>query len=222
MKPLLATAAAVSALLVAASVSAQTVRPEPVARADVLGAFGWLNVNRADLQPYDDWGNDWVNEIALIGGGFGWYWTDHLKTEIDGGVSSAATQYGPSVILVAGRPQYGYSRYTFSSRQLAISQQYQFFRNVWFHPHLSVGVDLTWEKTSREDEAVYAYDPNTRQPVAERRTFPTDTDLRALPFAEAGFKAYMTERSFFRTDMRLSFSGGIERVLFRFGFGADF
>jgi hypothetical protein len=221
VKPVLAAAIGACALLLEGDALAQTARPDPIARADVLGVVGWLHVDRSDLDPYDY--GTWVNRIGFAGGGMGWYWTDHLKTEVDAGVSSSATRYVPRVLDIDGHPVYGSSRYTFSSRHLAISQQYQFFRNVWFHPHLSAGIDFTWRETGREDEPSYTFDPVTRQSrfVAER-SFPPTTDVLTRPFAGAGFKAYVSERSFFRLDMRLTFRDGVEQVLFRFGFGADF
>lgn len=206
-----------STLLLSTPAAAQA--PAPLARADLLGTIGWLNLQASEGHPYDDW-----TSVVFLGAGGGWYWTDHLKTEIDGGRSGTSRRYAPRVVDAGGRPEYGASIYEVSSRRLAVSQQYQFFRNVWFHPHLGLGLDLTWEKTKRRDEPVYTYDPVTRQSriVEQIRTFPTRTDLLSRPFAEVGFKAYTTRRSFFRGDVRVLFRDGVEDVLFRCGFGADF
>ena len=38
----------------------------------------------------------------------------------------------------------------------------------------------------------------------------------------SGLKAYMTERTFFRSDVRMTFRGGPDEVLLRVGFGIDF
>ncbi len=83
MKPVLAAAIGACVLLLEGDALAQTAaRPDPVARADVLGVVGWLHVDRSDLDPY----GAWVSRIGFVGGGMGWYWTDHLKTEVDAGV----------------------------------------------------------------------------------------------------------------------------------------
>jgi hypothetical protein len=42
------------------------------------------------------------------------------------------------------------------------------------------------------------------------------------PFAVAGFKAYMTPRMFWRTDIRMTFDGGPDEFLMRFAIGRDF
>ena len=38
----------------------------------------------------------------------------------------------------------------------------------------------------------------------------------------AGFKAYVTQRAFLRSDVRFLFSDRLEEALLRFGFGVDF
>jgi hypothetical protein len=46
--------------------------------------------------------------------------------------------------------------------------------------------------------------------------------VRIVPFAATGFKAYLAQRAFFRSDLRFAFRDGLEDVLLRFGFGVDF
>jgi hypothetical protein len=186
----------------------------PVFRADASASLGWFNADKSELDSNRGW-NDWYNRSLYVGAGLGWYWTDHWKTEIEGGVSSAADLLVYTPAAIDGRQDTFYSTYTFSTRRLAIGQQYQFYRNVWFHPFVSAGLDLTWERTDRVDEI---YSP---QPV-RARTFPTRTELLTRPYATAGFKAYFTTQAFFRTDMKFSFHTGVDEVLVRFGVGADF
>ncbi len=146
---------------------------------------------------------------------FGWYWTDHLKTEIEAGVSSAADLRVYTPAFIDGRPSTIYSTYTFSTSRFGIGQQYQFYRNVWFHPFVGAGLDLTWERASRTDEFI-------RWCLSVTKPFPTETDLLVRPFATLGFKVYFTPRAFFRTDMRLAFDNGVNEALLRFGLGVDF
>ena len=42
------------------------------------------------------------------------------------------------------------------------------------------------------------------------------TDLKVKPFVSAGFKKYLSERSFFKGDLRL---GSSDQFLFRIGLG---
>jgi hypothetical protein len=106
-----------------------------------------------------------------------------------------------------------------------VGQQYQFFRNVWFHPHLTGGVDLSWEKTERRPEGpLQIFDPVARRTevVPQPESSVEETELLVRPYAGIGFKAYMSPRSFFRMDMRFVLKDGVDKVLMRFGFGVDF
>jgi len=195
------------------------VSAQPVMRADVTGIIAWLNANKSGLSDY----NDWYNRSAYGGVSGGWFWTDHLKSEIEAGASSPAELYAYGAIDINGVRAYLNSEYRFSTRRIAASQHYQFLHNAWAHPHAGIGVDVTWERTERSDEPVFVFDNVTRttrlvQPEADRD--PT-TRVLVRPFAELGVKAYMSRRVFVRTDMRLLFRGRVDEVLFRFGVGVD-
>jgi hypothetical protein len=47
-------------------------------------------------------------------------------------------------------------------QNVAIAQQYQFFRNQWVHPHVGAGVDLARETTREDYQPVVVYDTVTR------------------------------------------------------------
>ncbi len=192
----------------------------PVARADAAGFLGWLNAAQPDLDDYDHW----YHRSLFAGGSAGWYWTDHLKTEIDAGITTEAQLNAAPTIVVDNRILWRFSRYRFSTRRLGVSQQFQAFRNAWFHPHAGAGIDLNWETTSRTDDPVFAYDLLTGQQrlISDARTLPPRTNLHVRPFAAFGFKGYLTERAFFRTDVRLVFDHRVREVVVRFGFGGDF
>src|SRR5262249_39785554 len=116
------------------------------------------------------------------------------------------------------------AEFTFRTPRVTLSERYQFGRNQWLHPHVGLGVDLTWETTTEELPAITAFDPQLRQSreiVPEREIGPNTRRL-VRPFAETGFKLYMTPRSFFRSDVRFVVRKGIDEVLLRFGFGVDF
>ena len=50
----------------------------PLARADVAASIGSFSAKRSDAAEYNQWTH------SLVGGvGGGYYWSDHLKTEID-------------------------------------------------------------------------------------------------------------------------------------------
>jgi hypothetical protein len=193
----------------------------PVARGDAAGTIGWLSANKGltGQPPEGDWHDALFGAVSA-----GWYWTDYLKTELDFGAGTKSTAYRSQAIVFDGRQTYAATITTFSRRTLGISQQYQFFHNVWFHPHLAVGANITRELLTEHNQPIYLYDESSRTSriVAPVRTDVSRTATTVRPFVATGFKAYMTRRGFFRSDVRIAFRGGIDEVLLRFGFGIDF
>ena len=186
----------------------------PVSQADLSVAVGWLNAEQSEVDTYRG-GNDWYNRSVYGGVGLGWYWTDHWKTEVDGGVSSSADLWAYTTRVIDGRGVSVSTRYTFSTKRLAVGQQYQFYRNTWVHPFLGAGLDLTWERTSRSDEIIWPQPSMTA-------THPIRGELLVRPYATVGLKAYFSQRGFVRTDVKCAFDKGIDEALLRFGFGVDF
>ena len=210
-------------ILLAGTPAAAQQRPAPgvpLVRADAHATLGWFNAN----PEVPGRSNDWHNRSLYGGAGFGWYWTDHLKTEIEFGATTPDEIYSGEQIVVGSRPTFATFRQELITRKLVAAQQYQFFRNAWFHPHLAAGVDLSFHSVERTDDRVFVFDPATRQNRLVReggvRSRTTSVDTR--PFAAAGFKAYMTQRGFFRSDLKFVIGSGIDEVLWRFGFGVDF
>ena len=193
----------------------------PLTRGDAHFVIGWQNLHKE--QPTQHY-NDWVNGIFYGGAGAGWYWTDNLKTQVDFGAGTEARQYRYESIVVNGQTTSSSSRLNVQQQSVAIAQHYQFFRNQWFHPHVGAGIDIARETTTEDYDPVFVFDPVTR--VSRQITPPIregpEHRVIARPFAEAGFKAYMTRQAFFTGDSRLMFRSGLEEVLFRIGFGVDF
>jgi hypothetical protein len=215
-------AAFAAAAILAACPSFAQPAAAPLTRADASGLIGWLNVDRSAEE--DSRYDDWANRIAFVGGTFGWHWTDHLKTEIDAGLTSEVDRFVTIEVEQGGFEGYTLSERTFSSRHVAVGQRYQFYRNAFFHPRVGVGVDVDRRTERRHDHETIVFDRATGRSsvLLPDRDFARSTTTQVRPFAEAGFKAYFNRRAFFRSDMRLTFRGGVDEVLFRFGFGADF
>jgi len=214
---------AVFAASIPAAASAQASAPSvALPRRDITFTVGWQNGNgtRFGAQDYDEWYHD-----AAYGGAIaGWHWTDHVKTELEVGTTSTSDFYTYRQVNVLGTLTYQSSEVTVRTHRLAIGQQYQFYRNAWFHPHVTAGADLLWERTTEEIDAITTFDQATRttrvlRPASERGP---DTAFRVNPYAEVGFKAYMSPRAFFRSDMRFTIRDGVDQVLLRLGFGIDF
>jgi len=201
------------------SAAAQT--PTPLPRADAHAVIGWQNLHK---EPGFDHYNDWLNNIFYGGAGAGWYWTDNLKTQIDFGAGTTDDQYRFRQFAVNGTQTYESSRLSVRQSALTVQQQYQFFRNQWFHPHVGVGVELARETTTERYDPISVFDNVTRtsRTIEPARTEGPDHRFIARGVGEVRFKAYMTRKAFFTTDMRLMFRNGIDQVLFRFGVGVDF
>lgn len=201
-----------------AQTTSQTSPPD-VVRPDIGGSIGWLNVNKSELSSHNNWYNRGLQGAVT----FGWYWSTHVKTELEASASKRADFYASNELVFDGIRSHVASEHTFSTRRLTVGQHYQFGENAWFHPHLAAGVDFNWETTTRFDREVYQYLAG-RQPGLVRPAIrhPERTDLHVRPFAAAGFKAYMTPRGFFRSDLRVVVGERVEEVLVRFGFGVDF
>ena len=192
-----------------------------VIRGDAAGTIGWLAANTQSPSSYDR--DDWAS--SLFGSGsVGWHWSDNLKTEFDFGAGTEADAYETRQITVGTRTTYVSTRSHFARRTLGLSQQYQFFHNSWFHPHVAAGVNLTWERRTDDILPIYFYDDiaRTSRLLEGQRTEGPDTSFTVRPFVALGYKAYMTERMFFRNDLRIAFRGGIDETTLRLGFGFDF
>lgn len=210
-----------AAALVLGASGTSSAQERPVIRGDVSAAIGWLAAGGGSNNPYG--GRDWAH--SLFGGASaGWHWTDNVKTEIDFGGGTQAHAYSTQQVTSAGRTSYVTTQSRFARRTLGLSLQYQFFHNAWFHPHLAAGGNLTWEQRTDDISPVFYYDEvsRTSRLAENERIDGPRTTLTVRPFVAAGFKAYMTPRTFFRSDLRVAFHSRIDETLLRFGFGFDF
>jgi hypothetical protein len=157
---------ALAAVFLSAGEAAAQTAPALV-HGDVAGMVGWLRARTTDASPgdYADWHSSLFGAASA-----GWYWTENLKTETDVGAGTRATAYRYRQITIDGRQSYLASETTFARRTLGISQQYQFFRNAWFHPHVAAGANLTWERLTEHFQAVGALDSASRRVLLPERT----------------------------------------------------
>ncbi|MBI2833036.1 MAG: outer membrane beta-barrel protein [Acidobacteria bacterium] len=194
-------------------VAAQPAAPR-LQRADLSGYLGWFNGNKRDIAvPFDRW----YNESVFAGIGFGYYWTDHLKTEVELSGSS-----GDEIFTYESSPApdgrgmiFSATTHEYSNRTLAVGQSYQFFRNQWFHPLIGAGIDLDWER-HRTETPPFGPPNLVRQPSID------ETTLKPKAFVLVGFKGYLAERAFFRSDLKIAATDHLEQVIWRVGFGVDF
>jgi opacity protein-like surface antigen len=211
-------------LMGTALAGAQDPARSPLVRGDAHFVIGWQNLHKEQATQQGCCENDWLNNIFYGGAGAGWYWTDNHKTQVDFGGGTKGRQYRYSYVTTGTQSTSTSSTIRVQEQSVAIGQQYQFFRNQWFHPHVGAGVDIARETTVENFQPIIVYDSAARtstQLVPPRTVGPEHRTI-ARPFAEVGFKAYMNKRAFFSGDTRLKFKSGIDEVLFRIGFGVDF
>lgn len=213
------------ALCIASSAGAQgqpvvSLVPDTLPRWDVSGHVGWLGVNKSEIAP--DW-NEWY-DAGSFGASAGFHWTHNLKIELDVSTTTEATVFVQEQIFVPGEPTpfLRVGEHEFRSTSVGGALVYQFFENRWFHPFLGAGIDVTRENARNN----LRWQPQcVRAPCTPFAPLPVETSVTHLtrPFAIGGFKWYVSERAFIRSDIRTSFSSdGAEAVTWRGGIGVDF
>jgi hypothetical protein len=218
MKPLIRLIVAVLVLLTlapAASGQSPTSPQTPLVRADLAASAGLFTADRETI-------NDCCSSSAWsaglfrgVGGGF--YWTDHLKTEAEVALPGQTQAYSYfSERISTNQYRYTQETHSYSDRRLSLAQAYQFGRNATFHPFVLGGVDI-----DRERDSVERYVSTSTARTDETES--TTTTTRVRPFAGVGFKAYMSERAFFRGEVRLAGKNGrADQLVWKAGIGIDF
>lgn len=177
-------------------------------------------MQRPNPTDYDNWDHSVTHGDA----GIGWYWTDHLKTEVEVNAHTQADfyQYGP--FATGGQTAYRSSVVHVQSSGIGVTQLYQFFHNTWVHPYVGAGFDVRRETMNEDIDPVVVYDYALQRPrtleggghVGPRVSY----ELR--PVIVAGLKVYFSERAFFRSDLRVDLRQHENEVVVRVGLGVDF
>ena len=199
-------------------------QPAPTRRMDVAASIGWLHLDTRVGRAGDQarWDSAFVGGVSA-----GWYWTDHLKTEIDAGGATEAQGFGNEIVVRDGRILNRFRQTRTQRTMLAVSQQYQFGRNAWFHPHVAAGVAVAFDRrTDYYDPIFDFFDPNRsrNEPLEPARTEGPSTVTTFRPFFGVGAKAYIASHAFVRSDLRVggTTGRGIDEVIARIGVGFDF
>jgi hypothetical protein len=181
-------------------------------RADVAAATGWFAADRSIRG--DGCCSSWSSSVfkGLSGG---YYWTEHLKTEVELAAPGPTEGYTSfSERLTANLFRYTSEQHRVSATRLSLSQAYQFGHNSTFHPFVRAGVDIDRERDDIERYVQTASAFEEQDSVASR--------TRARPFAGVGFKAYFNERAFFRGEARFTPDhDGLNQMIWTAGVGID-
>jgi Outer membrane protein beta-barrel domain len=191
-----------------------------MARWDASGSAGWFG--RSERSPEAVRSETWVN-AGSFAASLGYHWTPHLKFEAEAATSSTASFYTFESLTTPDR-----SSPTFRSREHAVKTTsatgrvvYQFFENRWVHPFVTAGVEVSRDR-DRIETLIPPVAPSGpfSQPVTELETRSTTS---ARPVFGGGFKFYVAERAFIRTDTRFSFGrDGVANSSWGAGIGFDF
>src|SRR5215212_3271241 len=184
---------------------------------DATGHLSWLTVDKTGIAP--EW-NRWY-DVASFGGSVGRFVGPHLKVEVDAATSAAAEVYVQRQVSIPTQPYPIYVSQPHRFRMTTVSggAVYQFFDNRWFHPFVGAGIEAARETRTVEQPFL---------PVVPTGTVVLDppgtaSTWRSLPFADLGFKWFVSERAFVRSDVRTTFDrDGISHVSWRSGVGLEF
>jgi hypothetical protein len=184
-------------------------------RFDFTTSFGWYSANEGLTDPHQSWyGRSLSRSVAA-----GYYWTEHLKTVVEVGWTGDGELYAEHPDTSPSQQTYGWANHVYSTSNVAVAQRYQFGHNALFHPDLAAGAIVEWVDHSGELGPLFGRNGNAIQP---RRPIPRSTDRRYRAFVASGFKAYMSERVFLRSDLRVAFERELVHVLLNTGIGIDF
>lgn len=195
--------------------------PPDLPRWEVAGDVGWLGSNKSEIGP--DW-NDWY-DVATGGASVGHYVTPHLKAELRLAFSGEGRIYHEERIDVPGQTfsAFRLREHHFRTTTLGGAVTYQFFENQWFHPHVAAGIEVV-----READRTFAPEWRlpSRQPgvpsVIPAVEGGTTVSWAVKPVVGTGFKWYVNERGFVRTDVRVSLGDRrATRIVWTAGIGVD-
>ena len=211
----LSTMFSLSALLaLAPDASAQ--QPVPVTaigRWDVAGQLALLNRNKSELgSRWDHW-----YEAPLIQGSAGHYWTPHFKTELEIATSGQGT--------IGVEENLRYREHMLRESTIGATAVYQFLDNQWVHPFVGAGLEVARERHVAESlpSSIERF-PTTALPLTLRPVPAIDNVSYSMrPLVTGGFKFYVSQRAFVRTEVRTSFSTDRPLAIqWRGGVGIDF
>ncbi len=193
--------------------------PADASRWDASGHLTWLGRH---LQPSLNW-DRWY-EVATGGATVGYYWTPHLKTEFDVTTSTQGDTYSVEPVPpFPPFPSFVQREHEFRLTTVSAGLTAQFFENAWFHPFVGTGIDLIRERERIQTTTQIASPRDPRAPAIPPPQMETQARYLARPFVSAGFKLYVSERAFVRTDLRTSWSSdGLTTLAWRNGIGFDF
>ncbi len=187
------------AALLALAPDASAQQPVPVAaigRWDIAGQLALLNRNKTELgSRWDHW-----YEAPLIQASAGHYWTPHVKTELEIATSGQGT--------IGVEEDFRYREHRLRESTVGATGVYQFLDNQWVHPFVGAGLEVARERHVAESlPSSTQRVPTPALPLTLRPVPAIDrVSYSVRPVVTGGFKFYVSQRAFVRTEVRTSFS----------------
>jgi hypothetical protein len=192
--------------------------PANTPRWEASGSVGWLGRTRIESSAA------LPDEPRVHAGSFGasvsYHWTSHLTLEADAATSSNAHFYTYEPVTLSGRAVYRSYDHALRMTTTSGSLVYQPLANQWVQPFVAVGVEGVRERDRIESLVLPAFGTDGRADIPATSN-ETKTTFAVRPIVGGGFKFYVAEKAFIRTDVRFS----VERTptaLWRAGIGFDF
>jgi hypothetical protein len=159
--------------------------------------------------------------VAVSGGH---YWTDHLKTEVDASWNGQKRGDVFETIERQGGYTFALWDYRADDIRLGVSQLYQFGRNAWVHPYVGAGADIVFRQLSldRAPQSRTVFSQNRSIPVTIAAATERKTTVFAHAVIKSGLKMYVTEKSFFSTELKVGLRRDVDHVVWKLGMGVDF
>jgi hypothetical protein len=192
-------------------------------RWEATGHVGWYGLHKPNIADWDQWLDAGAGGLSAA-----FYWTPHVKTEVDFSFAGRGEAYTQESLPFPGPPPatiFRLNKHQCRDAALAAALIYQPLENRWVHPFIGAGLGVVREHARIEStESRYFSGPGPIPPITlAAPPIVTDVSHRVEPQVVGGFKFYVAERAFLRTDLRIGFSqDGASSALWRFGVGVDF
>ena len=195
------TAALLSSTPAAAQAPPITLTPASPRHWDVSGDIGWFNSRRAEVT--DTW-DQWY-DVPAASASVGRYWTPHIRSDVRVSVAGEGRTFQQDRIGSSGELFPRYREHYFRTAAAGIGLSYQFLENQWFHPFAGGGVEVE-RQSHRIVSPELRLPPRPGQPplVLPPLTAGPTVSYSARPFVATGFKWYVHERAFIRSDVKVS------------------
>jgi hypothetical protein len=195
-----------AALLISAPAAAQgpplTLTPASPRLWDVSGDIGWFSSRRPDVAPtWDEW-----YDAAAASASLARYVTPHVRAELRVSVSGEGRTYQEERLPVPGQPfpAFRLREHYFQTASAGAGVYRQFFDNRWFHPFAGGGLDVEREshRTLTQEQLIGM--PGRPPVFTPPQLMAPTVSYAARPFVATGFKWYVHERGFIRSDVKVS------------------